>query len=56
MEKYIIKFMWDRQEVTGEFESRVCAMANAQTICRRFNIRVTVHQAGNLVKEYNGID
>ena len=56
MKEYIIKFVWDGQEVTGEYDSRVCAMVNAQTISRRFDIRTEVYHAGNLVKMNSGRD
>ena len=56
MKEYVIKFMWDGQEVTGEYDSRVGAMANAQTISRRFDIRTEVYHAGNLVRMNSGRD
>ena len=56
MKEYLIKFVLDGQEVTGEYNSRACAMANAQTISRRFDIRTAVYHAGSLIREYSGRD
>ena len=49
---YTIEFVKGNENVIGEYESKVCAYANAQTISRRLKTRVTVHLNGELAKTF----